>query len=67
LAAKAVKKAFRWRRCVCLSRELTRESSMQTCICKHTFQTICDAVHHSLKRLCGVGQPKRSEQILEQD
>jgi hypothetical protein len=26
--AKAVKKAYRWRRCVCLSGEPTRESSM---------------------------------------
>ncbi len=35
-------------------------------ICKHTFQTICGAVHHSLNCLCDIGQPKRGEQILKQ-
>jgi hypothetical protein len=35
-------------------------------ICKHTFQTICGTVHHSLKCLCGVGQHKRDKQIFKQ-
>jgi hypothetical protein len=35
-------------------------------VCKHTFQTARGAVHHSLKSLCGVRQPKWSEHILKQ-
>ncbi len=35
-------------------------------IYKHTFQTICGTIHHSLKCLSGVGQPKRGEQIFKQ-
>ncbi len=33
--------------------------------CKHTFQTVSVAVHHSLKSLCSVRQPKSSEQIFK--
>jgi hypothetical protein len=54
LVAKAVKKASRWRRCVCLSGEPTHESF------------ICGTVRHSLKGLCGVKQPKWHEKILKQ-
>ncbi len=35
-------------------------------ICKHTIQTICGTVHHSLKLLCSIGQPKRGEKIFKQ-
>jgi hypothetical protein len=35
-------------------------------VCKHTFQTVRDAVHHLLESLCSVRQPKRHEQKLEQ-
>ncbi len=35
-------------------------------ICKHTFQAIRGAILHSLKCLCGVGQPKKGKQILKQ-
>jgi hypothetical protein len=33
---------------------------------KHTFQTLCGEVHHSLKGLCSVREPKWHEQILKQ-
>jgi hypothetical protein len=35
-------------------------------VCKHTFQTVRGAVHHSLKSLRGIRQPKWREQILKQ-
>ncbi len=35
-------------------------------VCKHAFQTICGVVHHLLKSLCSVRQPKWHEQILNQ-
>jgi hypothetical protein len=35
-------------------------------VCKHPFMTFNGAVHHALKGLCSVRQPKRHEQILKQ-
>jgi hypothetical protein len=35
-------------------------------VCKHTFQTFCGAVHHSLKGLCSVREPKWRERLLKQ-
>ncbi len=35
-------------------------------VCKYTFQTVSGAVHHSLKSLRSVRQPKWREQILKQ-
>ncbi len=34
-------------------------------VCKHPFQTVNGAVHHALKGLCSIRQPKRHEQILK--
>jgi hypothetical protein len=62
LAAKAVKKASRWWRCVSLSGEQTCELSMS----ENTPKTVSGEIHHSLKHLHGVGQPKRREQIFKQ-
>jgi hypothetical protein len=49
---------------VCLP--VRRTDTLVVHVCKHTFQTIRGAIHHSLKSLCGVGQPKWGEQILKQ-
>jgi hypothetical protein len=35
-------------------------------VCKYTFQTLCGAVHHSMKGLCSVREPKWREHILKQ-
>jgi hypothetical protein len=45
----------------CSENRLMSHSCMQT-----HLPTICGVIHHSLKSLCGVGQPKRGEQIIEQ-
>ncbi len=35
-------------------------------VCKHTLQTICGSVHHSLKSLSSIGEAKRCEKIFKQ-
>ena len=49
---------------VCLP--VRRANSRVIHVCKHTFQTICGSIHHSLEGLGSIGQAKGCEKILKQ-
>jgi hypothetical protein len=62
LVAKALKKKFQVAE---VGLPLRRPYTGVVHLYKHTFQTLCGAVHHSLKGLCSVREPKWREHILK--
>ncbi len=62
IGSQSVEKSFQMKVCLPLRRTHTRVIH----VCKHPFQIINCAVHHVLKSLCGIRQPKWCEQILKQ-
>jgi hypothetical protein len=63
IGGQGIEKSFQME--VCLPVQRTHTGVVH--VCKHTFQTVSGAVHHSLKGLCSVRQPKWNEQIFKQD
>ncbi len=63
IGSQGIEKSFQMAK-VCLPIRRTHMGVVH--VCKHTFQTVRGAVHHSLKSLCCVRKPKWSEHILKE-